>query len=228
VKKNQLRIVLVLGLLLLVGPFFVFDLGRFLSLEALQSQHEQFLLFYEENTLLTAAIYFVIYIVVTALSLPGAAIMTLTGGAIFGFWSGLVLVSFASTIGATFAFLVARFLFKDWVEQKFQKTFEKVNHGIQKEGAFYLFTLRLVPLFPFFLINLVVGLTKMKTRTYFLISQVGMLPGTAAYVNAGTQLASIDSLGGILSFPVIISFAILGILPLVLKKVVDLARVQKG
>jgi len=228
VKKNQLRVLLALSLLLLVGAFFVFDLGRFLSLEVLKNQHEQFLLFYEENTLLTAAIYFVIYIVVTALSLPGAAIMTLAGGAIFGFWSGLVLVSFASSIGATLAFLVSRFLFKDWVEQKFQKTFKKVNHGIQKEGAFYLFTLRLVPLFPFFLINLVVGLTKMKTRTFFLVSQVGMLPGTAAYVNAGTQLASIDSLGGILSLPVILSFAVLGILPLVLKKGVDFLRAKKG
>jgi uncharacterized membrane protein YdjX (TVP38/TMEM64 family) len=143
--------------------------------------------------------YFGIYVLVTALSLPGAAIMTLAGGAIFGFLWGTVIVSFASTIGATLAFILGRFLFRDYVQRRFGRYLKAVNEGVERDGAFYLFMLRLVPIFPFFVINLVMALTPMKTVTFFLVSQVGMLAGTMVYVNAGTQIAQIDSLGG--SFP---------------------------
>jgi len=221
-KLNRGKLAILGLIVLLIAAFFIFGLDELLTLEGVQARSAELLAFKEANFGLTALAYAAIYIIVTALSLPGAAVMTLVGGAIFGFTWGLILVSFASTIGATLAFLVSRYLLQDWVEKRFSRSVSKINGGIEKEGAYYLFTLRLVPLFPFFLINLVMGLTRIKTLTFFLISQVGMLPGTAAYVNAGTQLAQIDSVGGILSFPVIASFAILGVLPLFLKRLVNL------
>ena len=201
--------------------FFLFDLGEVLTLNNLKAQQDSLADFRASNPLLLAAGYFVIYVVVTALSLPGATIMTLAGGAIFGFTQGLLLVSFASSLGATLAFLVARFLLHDWVQQRFGDRIAPVNRGIEKDGAFYLFSLRLVPLFPFFMINLVMGLTPLKAWTFYWVSQVGMLAGTAVYVNAGTQLAQIDSLGGILSPTLLISFAILGLFPLIARKLME-------
>jgi len=221
-KINRGKLAILGFIAILIAAFFVFGLDELLTLEGVQARSAELLAFKEANFGLAALSYAAIYIIVTALSLPGAAVMTLVGGAIFGFTWGLIIVSIASTIGATLAFLVSRYLLQEWVERRFAKSVSKINAGIEKEGAYYLFTLRLVPLFPFFLINLVMGLTRIKTLTFFLISQVGMLPGTAAYVNAGTQLAQIDSVGGILSFPVIASFAILGILPLFLKRLVNL------
>jgi uncharacterized membrane protein YdjX (TVP38/TMEM64 family) len=160
----------------------------------------------------------VIYIVVTALSLPGAAVMTLAGGGLFGFWVGLVVVSFASSIGATLACFVSRFLLREWVQNKFGDKLHSINKGIEEEGAFYLFSLRLVPIFPFFVINLVMGLTGMRLVTFYWVSQLGMLAGTMVYVNAGKELAKIESLSGILSPGLIISFVILGLFPLTVKK----------
>ncbi|MCH8532199.1 MAG: TVP38/TMEM64 family protein [Saccharospirillum sp.] len=207
--------------------FFLFDLGEVLTLNNLKAQQDSLADFRASNPLLLAAGYFVIYVVVTALSLPGATIMTLAGGAIFGFTQGLLLVSFASSLGATLAFLVARFLLHDWVQQRFGDRIAPVNRGIEKDGAFYLFSLRLVPLFPFFMINLVMGLTPLKAWTFYWVSQVGMLAGTAVYVNAGTQLAQIDSLGGILSPTLIASFALLGLFPLVARKTLDWVRSRR-
>ncbi|HEY5719815.1 MAG TPA: FAD-dependent oxidoreductase [Gammaproteobacteria bacterium] len=213
---------MVLGsVVLLVALFFLFDLDRFLTLDYLKSRHQALLDSYAANRVLTVAIYMGLYITVTALSLPGAAIMTLVGGAVFGLAVGTVAVSFASTIGATLAFLVARFLLRDSVQQRFGDKLRAINAGVEKDGPFYLFTLRLIPAFPFFVINLVMGLTPIRTLQFFLVSQVGMLPGTLVYVNAGSQLGQLDSLSGILSPGLIFSFVLLGLFPLLARKGLD-------
>jgi pyruvate/2-oxoglutarate dehydrogenase complex dihydrolipoamide dehydrogenase (E3) component/uncharacterized membrane protein YdjX (TVP38/TMEM64 family) len=172
-----------------------------------------------------AAVYFLIYVLATALSIPGAVIITLAGGAIFGLWQGLLIVSFASTVGATLAFLASRFLLRDWVEARFGQRLADIHLDVDREGGFYLFTLRLIPVVPFFLINLLMGLTRMKVWTYYWVSQLGMLAGTAVYVNAGTQLAQLESLQGILSPALLGSFVLLGIFPLIARRIV--AAVQK-
>src|SRR4030065_1366459 len=169
-----------------------------------------------------------VYIISTALSLPGAAILTLAGGAIFGFWPGTLVVSFASTSGATSAFIVSRFLLRDWVQGRFREKLETINEGIRKEGAFYLFAMRLVPAFPFFLVNIVMGLTPIKTTTFYWVSQTGMLAGTMAFVFAGTQLSQIQSVRGILSLTLLISFTIIGVLPLIARVVIGHLRAGKG
>ncbi|MFO7578111.1 MAG: FAD-dependent oxidoreductase [Pelovirga sp.] len=222
--KKGLIVAAVAGVIAL---FFFFDLHQLFTLAELKARQVTFAQFYEANRLLTLGAYFVIYVVVTALSLPGAAVMTLAGGALFGFLPALVVVSFASSIGATLAFLVSRFLLRDWVQGKFRGRLQALNAGIEKEGGFYLFTLRLVPIFPFFVINLVMGLTPMRTWTYYWVSQVGMLAGTVVYVNAGTQLGRIESLGGILSPGLLISFALLGVFPLIARKGVDILQKRR-
>ncbi|WP_455220597.1 dihydrolipoyl dehydrogenase [Kaarinaea lacus] len=220
---------IVIGIiLLLIFAFFAFDAGQYFTLEYLKAQKSAFLAFYNENIFLTIAIYFVIYVVMAALSLPGAAVMTLAGGAIFGLGTGTLVVSFASTIGATLAFMVSRFLLRDYVQNKFRKKLQTINDGIEKDGTFYLFTLRLIPVFPFFLINLAMGITKLPTWKFYLVSQIGMLPGTMVYVNAGSQLANIDSLSGILSPSILMSFALLGIFPLVAKKIVEWMKSRRA
>ena len=225
--KHSKLIVFSLIVLLILG-FFAFDLGQYLNLEFFKSQQAAIDAYYQANPGMTVLIYALIYIVVTALSLPGAAIMTLIGGAIFGLLWGTVIVSFASTIGASLAFLVARFLLHDTVQRRFGRKLETLNRGIEREGGFYLFTLRLVPAFPFFMINVAMALTPIKLLTFFWVSQLGMLPGTAVYVNAGTQIAQIDSLGGILSPTLILSFALLGIFPLLAKKTVDVIKSRRA
>jgi uncharacterized membrane protein YdjX (TVP38/TMEM64 family) len=214
----------VIGLAVL---FFVFDLGQFLSLAYLKSRHAWLMDVHARHTMMTIGAYMLIYIMVTALSLPGAAVMTLAGGALFGLLTGTVVISFASSIGATLAFLVSRFLLKNWVQDRFKDKLRAINQGIERDGAFYLFTLRLVPVFPFFIINLVMGLTPIRTTRFYLVSQVGMLPGTLVYVNAGTQLAQIDSLKGILSPGLLLSFALLGMFPLLARKGVALINRKK-
>ena len=221
------RALLLGALALLIGAFFAFDLGQYLSLSALQAQRSELLAWPHAQPLLASLIYFAAYVVATALSLPGAAILTLAGGAVFGLWWGLLLVSFASTLGATGAFLVARYLARDGIQARYGARLKAINAGIEKEGAFYLFTLRLVPIFPFFLINLLLGLTKMRATTFFWVRQLGMLPGTFVYVNAGTQIAQLKSLGGILSPGLIGAFVLLGVFPLIAKKIVDLFKARK-
>ena len=226
-KGRWSKVIVVFAVALCVVLFFLFDLHHVLTLEFFKTRQQAFEAYYQANAGRTVAIYMVIYIVVTALSLPGAAVMTLAGGAIFGLWTALIAVSFASTIGATLAFLVARFVLKDTVQNKFGDKLKAINAGVERDGAFYLFTLRLVPLFPFFVINLVMGLTPMRTAVYYLVSQLGMLPGTFVYVNAGTHMGKIESLQGILSPGLIVSFALLGIFPLVAKKIVTVLRNRK-
>ncbi len=205
----------------LVAAFFFFDLGHYLSLDYLKQSQASFEAIYARRPLVVALSFFAIYVAATALSFPGATILTLAGGAIFGLWWGTLIVSFAATSGATLAFLMARFVLRDSIEARFRSRLAEINDGVAKDGAFYLFTLRLVPLVPFFVINLVMGLTKMKTLTFYWVSQLGMLAGTAVYVNAGTQLAQLESLRGILSPGLIGSFVLLGLFPLVARKVVE-------
>jgi uncharacterized membrane protein YdjX (TVP38/TMEM64 family) len=209
------------GLATIFLVFFAFDLGRFLELEHLREIRVEALQFVNANFLAASAGYFVVYVLVTAGSLPGAAVMTLAGGALFGVGWGLLLVSFASTIGATGAFLLSRMLLRDWVQSRFRAQLEAVNGGFEREGGFYLFSLRMVPLFPFFVVNLVMGLTPMRVAPYYLISQVGMLPATAVYVFAGTQLADIESLSDVLSPGLLTALVLLGALPLIAKKTLE-------
>lgn len=212
------RMVVIAAGVVAVSLFFYLDLGQYLTLEYVKDSQARFQQLYADNTLLVVAVYMAIYIVVTALSLPGAVIMTLAGGALFGLVAGTVIVSFASTIGATIACFVARFILRDWVQSRFGDRLGSINKGIAAEGGFYLFSLRLVPVFPFFVINLVMGMTRLPLWKFYWISQVGMLPGTIVYVNAGKELGKIESLGGILSPGLLVSFIILGLFPITVKK----------
>ncbi len=222
------KIVIAVAVVALIGGFFIFDLGRFFTLEYFNAQRDAILAYREANPALSALVYFALYVAVTGLSLPGAAIMTLVGGAVFGLLWGTVIVSFASTLGATLAFLVSRFLLRDWVQGRFGDSLRTVNREVERDGAFYLFTLRLVPAFPFFVINLVMGLTPIRTLTFAWVSQVGMLAGTIVYVNAGTQIAQIDSLAGLLSPTLIGSFVLLGLFPLIARKIIEHAQARKA
>lgn len=221
------KLFVLLLLALAIGAFVALDLGRFLSVEALKASQADFAQLQAERPLTVAAVYFVLYVAATALSIPGATIITLAGGALFGLWQGLLIVSFASTIGATLAFLASRFVLRDWVEGKFGQRLADINQGVDKEGAFYLFTLRLIPVVPFFLINLLMGLTRMKAFTFYWVSQLGMLAGTAVYVNAGTQLAQLDSLKGIVSPALLGSFVLLGVFPLIARRIVAAVHKRK-
>ncbi len=215
---NIKQILMIISILALVLAFFIFDGAEYFSLTYIKQQQ----LFLENYTMQhpiqITVVYFLLYVIITGLSLPGATILGLLAGALFGVVWGSILVSFASTLGATIAFLMARFLFYELVQTKFAHYLQAINQGIIKEGAFYLFSLRLVPLFPFFVINLVMGVTPIKLWTYVWVSQIGMLAGTIVYVNAGTQLAKIESASGLLSPELLISFALLGLFPLVAKK----------
>lgn len=208
----------ILGLVLLaVIVFLAINFGQTFTLENAKAQQLALGDFIQSNFALAAFSYFIAYVAITAFSIPGAAVVTLLGAALFGFWTSLLLVSFASTIGATLAFLSSRFLLKEWVQHKFGDKLRAVNQGIERDGAFYLFSLRLIPVFPFFLINLLMGLTPISVSRYYVISQLGMLPGTAVYLNAGTQLSQIESLSGIISPSVLASFALLGLFPIIVK-----------
>jgi pyruvate/2-oxoglutarate dehydrogenase complex dihydrolipoamide dehydrogenase (E3) component/uncharacterized membrane protein YdjX (TVP38/TMEM64 family) len=224
---SKSRILLLLAVVALVGAFFALDVGQYLSLDYFKSRQAEFDAYYAQRPLRTAALFFLAYVAVTGLSLPGAAVMTVAAGALFGLGAGVLIVSFASSIGATVAFLVARLLLRDLVQRRFGRSLDAINRGVERDGAFYLFTLRLVPAFPFFVINLAMALTPIRVVTFYLVSQLGMLPGTLVYVNAGTQLARIDSLSGILSPALIGSFVLLGIFPFVARWVVELVRARR-
>jgi dihydrolipoamide dehydrogenase len=219
-------IVILLGILIIFS-FFYFDLNQYLNFNALKEKKDLLKSFYAENVFLTILFYFILYLVVAALALPGAAIMTMAGGAIFGLVQGSIIVSIASTSGAALAFVVTRYLVKDIVQKKYGEKLKDINNGLEKEGLFYLFTLRLIPVVPFFLINLGFSLTPMRLFSFFWVSQIGMIPGTILYVNAGTQLSQIDSPAGILSPSIILSFVILGLFPLVMKKIVSIWKNNK-
>ena len=210
-----------------VAGYFWFDVGSYLSIDALKARQADFEGWRAARPLTAAAIFFAIYVAATAMSVPGATILTLAAGALFGLGWGTLIVSFAASIGATLAFLASRYLLRDWVRSKFRERLETVDKGIEKDGAFYLFTLRLVPAFPFFVINLAMGVTAIKTLVFYGVSQIGMLPGTFVYVNAGTQLAQIESLSGIVSPAVIGSFVALGLFPLIARKVIEGYRARR-
>jgi len=209
-----------------VVVFKVFNLGHFLTLSHIKASQESFTVLYASHRAVVIAAYATIYILVTSLSLPGAVVMTLAAGAIFGFWLGTLVVSVASSIGATIACGISRFLFRGWVQVKFGDKFLTVKRGIEKEGAFYVFALRLIPIFPFFAINLIMGLSNMPLFRFYWVSQCGMLPGTMIYVNAGKELARIESVSGILSPSLIASLVLLGLCPIAMRKVLALYRAR--
>ncbi|MGZ7460119.1 FAD-dependent oxidoreductase [Pseudomonas sp. Ma2-10] len=224
---NVRKLILLVVIAALITSFFIFDLGQYLDLTHLKTQQEAFSDQVAANPWLIGGAYFFIYVLVTALSLPGAALMTLLGGALFGLFGGTLLASFASTLGATLAMLISRFVLRDWVQAKFSKRLVGINQGVDREGTSFLFALRLVPIFPFVLINLAMGLTKLPVRTFWWVSQLGMLPGTLVYVNAGRELGQLNSLAGILSPSLIGSFLLLGLLPLLSRKVLDWFKARK-
>ncbi|HIF9184551.1 TPA: dihydrolipoyl dehydrogenase [Photobacterium damselae] len=210
-----------------IGIWLYFDLSQYFTLEQAKAQQLALQDTIQTHPVWASLVFFFAYVAITALSLPGAAIMTLLGAALFGFWWSLVLVSFASTIGATLAFLFSRFILRDWVQTKFGSRLSAINDGVKNQGSFYLLSLRLIPVFPFFLINLLMGLTPIRAKQFFFVSQLGMLPGTAVYVNAGTQLGEINTLSGIISLPVLISLALLGLFPLIAKAVMNQIQARK-
>lgn len=226
-KRYFKGIIILVFILSVIAAFNIFHLEQYLTLPYIKASHHRFEILYSEHQFLVIGSYMLIYILVTSLSLPGAAVMTLAGGALFGLLAGTIAVSFASTIGATLACFVSRFILRDWVQDKFGSKLKTFNEGIEREGSFYLFTLRLIPVFPFWLINLVIGLTKMPLRNFYLVSQVGMLPATIVYVNAGKELAKIDSLSGILSPRLIFSFVLLGLFPIITKKLIAFYKSKK-
>ena len=225
VVKKLLLVAVIIGIVVVC---WLLNLGRYLSLSYVKTSLDGFKTLYAEHRVLVILIYFFIYVIATSLSLPGAVILTIAGGALFGLFTGTLIVSFASTIGATLACFVARFLLRDWVQGKFGDRILKINEGIEKEGAFYLFALRLIPVFPFWIINLVMGLTKMPLWRFYWVSQLGMLIGTIVYVNAGKELAKIDSLKGIVSPSLITSFVLLGFFPIAVKRLLAMYRGKRG
>ena len=228
-KRNLVRKALLVALVIgLIAAFWALGLSRYFTLTYLKDSAEGFRALYAGHRALVVLVYFLVYVATTSLSLPGAAVLTIAGGAFFGLLTGTLIVSFASAIGATLACFVSRFLLRDWVQGKFGDKIVKINEGTEREGAFYLFTLRLIPVFPFWIINLVMGLTRIPLRTFYWVSQLGMLPGTIVFVNAGRELAKIDSLRGILSPGLLVSFVLIGVFPIAVKKLVALYRGRQG
>ncbi|UXZ54601.1 FAD-dependent oxidoreductase [Halomonas sp. 7T] len=221
---NRQRLLIITLLLLAVLGFYLSGAHTFFTLETLQAYRSDFQTAFQQSPWQVAGIFFAVYVVMTTLSLPGATLLTLLGGALFGLGWGLLIISFSSTLGATLAFLLSRFLFRQLIEKRFPRQFETVNRGVEKDGAFYLFTLRLVPIFPFFMINLVMGLTRLKTSTFYWVSQLGMLPGTAVYVNAGGQLGELENLSGIISPGLLGSFALLAVFPWIARRIALLVQ----
>lgn len=229
VKKNTgNKIVVLILIIVFIAAFQFFHIGNYLTLSYIKSSQEKLASLYALHGALVIAAYMGVYILVTSLSLPGAVVLTLAGGALFGLVTGTVVISFASTIGATFACAVSRFILRDWIQKKFGDRIAKLNEGIEKEGVFYLFTLRLIPVFPFWLINLAMGVTRMNLFTFYWVSQIGMFAGTIVYVNAGRELAKIDSLKGIMSPQLLGSFVLLGVFPIAAKRMIAWYRKRRG
>jgi uncharacterized membrane protein YdjX (TVP38/TMEM64 family) len=217
-NKQSTKLIIIFILLVLVSCFFYFDVSYFLTIEYLKENKDIFSDYFNNNKVKTIIIFFIFYIIMTTISFPGATILTLAGGAIFGFWTGFIIISFASSIGATFSFLLSRYFFRDHIQNKFSEKLSLLNKGIEREGAFYLFSLRLIPIFPFFMINVLMGLTPISIIKYYIISQLGMIFGTLIYVNAGVQLSQVDSISSIMSPGLVSSFVLLGLLPILAKK----------
>ena len=218
-KLLNLKSIILFLFFFIIAASFIFDLNNAVSFEMIKKKRQDLQNLVDANYILYFVIFFIIYVVVTALALPIAVFKTLLAGAIFGFWNGIILVSFASSIGACLCFLLARYTMRDYVQNKMEKYIDKINQGIKEDGLFYLFFLRLNPVFPFFVINFVFGLTNFKVRDFFLISQIGMIPATAIFVNAGMQIASINDISEILTLKLIVSLSLIGIFPLIVKKI---------
>tara|TARA_B110000881_G_scaffold213411_1_gene224372 strand:+ start:203 stop:895 length:693 start_codon:yes stop_codon:yes gene_type:complete len=226
--QKKTKIGLLILIILAVIAFFLFDIQQYAKLDYIKAEQQNIFEYYKQNVFFIMVLFVFLYILVTALSLPVATVLTLLGGALFGFSTGLIIVSFASTIGATLAFMMARFLAQNYVQKNYKNQLYKINKKFESEGVFYLFALRLVPLFPFFIINVVMALMPIKTWTFYWISQLGMLPGTIVYVYAGTQLTQIETFSDITSPSMLIVFALLGLFPLITKKLVQLIRKDKN
>jgi uncharacterized membrane protein YdjX (TVP38/TMEM64 family) len=221
------KIAILAAIAALAAAYFAFDLGQYLTIDGIKALAADTAAFQQDNPLVVIAVFFLAYVAITAASFPGAAILTLAAGALFGVVGGTVLVSFASTLGATLAFWSSRYVLRDSIEARFGERLKAINAGLERDGPFYLFSLRMIPVFPFFVVNLVMGLTRIRTFTYAWVSQIGMLLGTIVYVNAGTQLAQIDSLSGIASPGVLASFALLGIVPWIAKGIIGIIQRRK-
>jgi len=226
-KKIVNKVLIVVVIVGLIIAFKVFNLGQYITLSYIKESRDKFELLYGEYPVAVIVLYMGMYILTTSLSLPGAAVLTIAGGAFFGLWVGTFVVSFASSIGATLACFVSRFLLRDWIQGRFADRIKKVNEGIEKEGAFYLFTIRLIPVFPFWMVNILFGLTKIPLFRFYWVSQLGMLPVTMVYINAGKELAKIESLRGILSPGLIVSFVLIGIFPIMVKKLIANYKAKK-
>ena len=222
------KAILVLLVVAAIASYFLFDLGQYLSLDNFKAKQAEIIAEKNASPALFIAGFFLVYVAVTGLSIPGAAIMTLIAGALFGLVLGTIIVSFASTIGATLAFLGSRYVLRDWVQSKFGERLNAIDDGLAKDGAFYLFTLRLIPVFPFFVINLLMGLSRIRTLTFFWVSQLGMLAGTIVYVNAGTQISQISSTDGLLSPMLIGSFILLALFPWAAKALIGYVNRRRG
>ena len=220
----KIKISIIAMIVVAICSYYYFNLGKFLSLEYVQSHLDFMKVYKQQHFEVFAAIFFLTYILVAALSIPGALILTITSGALFGLFWGIIISSFASSIGATLAFFASRLILREWVQNKYRDYLVPINKGIEKEGAFYLFSIRMIPLFPFFVTNLLMGLTSISVSSFYLVSQIGMFLGTIVYVNAGTELSKVTSLSGLLSTPILLSFAFLGMLPLVTKYIVSFIR----
>ena len=225
--QKKIKIGLLILIMLTIIAFFFYDIQQYATLDYIKAKQQNIFEYYKQNVFFVLVLFIFLYVLVTALSLPVATFLTLLGGALFGFSTGLVIVSFASTIGATLAFLMARFLAQNYVQKYYKKQLSKINKKFKSEGAFYLFALRLVPVFPFFIINVVMGLMTIKTWTFYWVSQLGMLPGTIVYVYAGTQLAQIETFSDITTPSMLIAFGLLGIFPLIAKNFVQFMRKDK-
>ena len=226
--QKKIKIGLLILIMLTIIAFFFYDIQQFATLDYIKAKQQNIFEYYKQNVFFVLVLFIFLYVLVTALSLPVATFLTLLGGALFGFSTGLIIVSFASTIGATLAFLMARFLAQNYVQKYYKKQLSKINKKFKSEGAFYLFALRLVPVFPFFIINVVMGLMTIKTWTFYWVSQLGMLPGTIVYVYAGTQLAQIETFSDITTPSMLIAFALLGLFPLIAKNFVQFMRKDKN
>lgn len=203
---------------------FVVDYDKYFSFEMIKEQKSQLQNLIDMNFYVYYILFFLLYIVVTAFALPFAALKTILAGALFGFFPGIILTSFASSIGSTLCFLMSRFVLRDYIEKKYKKYVKKINDGVKKDGTYYLFFVRLSPIFPFFIINLAFGLTKMKASTFYIVSQIGMLIGTSVFVNAGVQLSKVNSMKDILSLELILSFILIGLVPLIIKKIIEINK----
>ena len=226
--QKKIKIGLLILIMLAIIAFFFYDIQQYATLDYIKAKQQNIFEYYKQNVFFVLVLFIFLYVLVTALSLPVATFLTLLGGALFGFSTGLIIVSFASTIGATLAFLMARFLAQNYVQKYYKKQLSKINKKFKSEGAFYLFALRLVPVFPFFIINVVMGLMTIKTWTFYWVSQLGMLPGTIVYVYAGTQIAQIETFSDITTPSMLIAFALLGLFPLIAKNFVQFMRKDKN